>query len=71
MLPTQEHHHHHRQRAPRTPALAPSSFLNLTSSMRHTSRDPKTPFRSYSPHIPSQLPLTQKLTSHWPQFKIL
>ena len=43
--PTQEHHHHRRQRAPRIPALAPSSFRNLTASTRHTSGDRLLPRR--------------------------
>jgi hypothetical protein len=37
--PTQSHHHHLRPCAPRTPALAPSSFHNLTTSTRHTIGD--------------------------------
>ena len=55
--PTQEHHHHRRQRAPRTPALAPSSFRNLTASTRHTSGDRLLPRRLPAPRTSSQLRL--------------
>jgi hypothetical protein len=54
--PTQAHYHR-RPRAPRTPALAPSSFRNLTASTRHKSGDRLLPRRLPAPRASSSLRL--------------
>ncbi len=54
-MPTQEHHHHHPQGVPRTQALAPSSFSNLTVSTRHARGDRLLPRSLPAPRTSSPL----------------